>query len=90
MLACMPSMLGRCLTFGRDSYRVRLKTFKIGLTRAFYRLFFWTKKQKIIFLECTPCIALKVILQVFTRIQYLPHLSLNDHHRALVSPMAHR
>jgi len=35
-------------------------------------LIFWTKNQKIIFLECAPCIALKVILQVFTRILYLP------------------
>ena len=33
---------------------------------------FWTKNPKIIFLECTPCIALKVILQVFARILYLP------------------
>jgi|GEM_PF-3784846 len=55
-----------------DSYRVRVKTCKIGHKRAFYRLIFWTKNQKIIFLECAPCIALKVILQVFTRILYLP------------------
>jgi len=53
---------------------VRLKTCKIGLKRAFYRLFFWTKNQKAIFLECIPCIALKVILQVFTLILYLPQL----------------
>jgi len=29
-------------------------------------------------LECAPCIALKVILQVFTRILYLPHMRIND------------
>ena len=56
----------------RGRYRIRVKTCKIGLKRAFYRLFFWTKNPKIIFLECIPCIALKVILQVFTRILYLP------------------
>jgi hypothetical protein len=52
----------------RGSYRIRVKTCKIGLKRAFYRLIFCPKNQTIIFLKPTPCIALKVILQVFTRI----------------------
>jgi NADPH:quinone reductase-like Zn-dependent oxidoreductase len=31
------------IMFFGDSYRIRVKTCKIGLKRAFYRLFFWTK-----------------------------------------------
>jgi hypothetical protein len=59
----MPCFINLGQLQGRDSYRVRVQACKIGLKMYI---------PKIIFLECTPCIALTVILQVFTRILYLP------------------
>ena len=69
----------------RDCYRINVKTCKIGLKRAFYRLISHPKISKIIFLKPPLCIALKVILQVFTRILYLPQSQIQKlkHHQKI-------
>jgi hypothetical protein len=68
----MPCFINLGQLQGRDSYRVRVQACNIGLKMRILSFDFLSKKQKIIFLECTPCISLTVILQVFTRILYLP------------------